>query len=212
MFVGRVIHVENQDGSLMVDGHCDKTLLQTVKVGVTEQLLGTVGATVTLHAGDLNGYYFTTGRSYFNFRRSHEGWNVHVSGYGQTKLLTDARDDIAYIRSYPTHPSGSEIFGQAWGTESPEEDRRMMVPRMRAMKGTKIAIRGQKDYEVTVDSKGMYRIDALPPGKYEVTLQEKSLVWPSASQTVEVLDKGCAAVNFRVDPFRSPSGELIKPR
>ena len=81
-----------------------------------------------------------------------------------------------------------------------------------AMKGTQVAVQGEARHQATVGFDGKYRISDLPPGKYTVSVNVKSAVWPASSQSVEVIDKGCAEVNFNVDPFRTQDGASIHPR
>jgi hypothetical protein len=58
-----------------------------------------------------------------------------------------------------------------------------------------------------VDDRGNFRIDGLPPDRYNVSLTAKGRVsiFPHVpSTTVNVPDKGCARFNFIVVPFGSP--------
>lgn len=212
VFIARVIRIENRDGEINVDGECAKTLLQTVHLQIREQLVGKVDSTVVLSAGDLNGYYFKTGKVYLVYAETLKDGSLHVSGYGQTKPIVEAANDLAYIRSYARHPSGSEIFGHAWAAANPRIATQMVGWPVRPMKGLRVTLQGDSSYEAITGPDGKYKMNDLPPGKYVVSIEVKSAVWPSPSQTVDVTDKGCAEVNFNVDPFRTQDGALIKPK
>jgi len=212
VFVARVIRIENHDGEINLDGECAKTLLQTVHLQVREQLVGKVDSTVVLSAGDLNGYYFKTGMVYLVYAEAQADGTLHVSGYGQTKLIGEAKDDLAYIRSYARRPSGGEIFGTALVAEDEKVATRMVQWPVKPMKGLRVSIQGDARYETVVGQDGRYKMSDMPPGRYVVSVSEKSAVWPASSQTVDVADRGCAEVNFNVDPFHTQDGASIKPR
>jgi hypothetical protein len=212
VFIAQVIRIENSDREINLDGECAKTLVQTVHLRVKEQLVGDVGSEVVLLAGDLNGYYFKTGLVYLVYPERLPGGTLRVSGYGQTKLLSDAKDDVAYIRSYGQRPSGGEVFGAAFAAADAKVATWMVAWPVKPMTGLKVTLQGDTRYEAAVGKDGKYKVSDMLPGRYVVSIDKKSAVWPSASQTVDVADKSCAEVNFNVDPFRTPDGALIAPK
>jgi hypothetical protein len=64
------------------------------------------------------------------------------------------------------------------------------------------------NYEATTDSRGNFRVDGIDPGPYTVSVVGGTSVYPSQSQAITVENKGCAMVDFKIDPF---SAALLAP-
>ncbi len=78
-----------------------------------------------------------------------------------------------------------------------------MVEVGRPLKSTNVSVSGPTNLTISTDSSGRYKIPDLPPGKYEVKVDVPFTTYPSKKQMVELVERGCAEVNFHVDPSLS---------
>lgn len=201
IFVGTVLKIANSDGQIRLNGECAKTLLQTVTVRVIKNFVGKDSGVVTVHAGDINGFYFQTKRKYLIYGRRRDDGSLTVTSCGGTKKLDDAKEDLAYLASWEILPEKSTIFGTAWRLKD-ESQERTMVPMSLPLRRQQVFITGPVNATVRTDDSGYYRAEDLAPGKYEVSIDTPFVTWPSKSQSIEIAGRGCAQIDFRVDPFR----------
>jgi hypothetical protein len=54
---------------MVLNGKCSKTFLQTVTVKVGESFVGNASGTITIRAGDINGFYFRSREKLLVFAR-----------------------------------------------------------------------------------------------------------------------------------------------
>lgn len=79
--------------------------------------------------------------------------------------------------------------------------------------GITITIDGQTKREIKTDTKGLYRVEGLPPGEYlvKVTLPEGFDTRGATEQKVKVTDRGCAVAAFWLQPAGKLSGRVLDP-
>jgi hypothetical protein len=200
VFTASAEKVVSQDGELILDGKCVKTLVQAVTLRRLEAFRGDIASTVTVRAGDLNGFFFKTGQRYLVFADKASNGDLIVSGRSQSRPMKEAAADLAYLRSYPTLSMTGEVFGGAFRGAPGVDQTKLMVPKMVPMTGTRITLDGAAKREGIIDSRGRYNFAGLPPGHYKIEVHTRPNVTGGASRDVEVMAKGCAQVNFAEYP------------
>lgn len=195
-----------------MNGECAKTLLQTVTVKVVESFIGNASGTVTIKAGDINGFYFRSYERFLIFARRQAAGTFTVTSCGGTKKLRDAAKDVIYLRSWASRPKGSDLFGQAWIRVNKDDPEHMVGFLGRGLTGAKVSVLGPKHVSVVTDKLGHYEVPNLPQGKYEVSINVPFATYPAKSQTVDLAERGCAEVNFHVDPFSTQSENSLKKK
>ena len=75
----------------------------------------------------------------------------------------------------------------------------------RGLKGANVSVLGPKRMSLVTDKLGHYEVSDLPPGKYDVSIDVPFATYPAKSQTVDLVERGCAEVNFHVDPSAKQS-------
>jgi len=212
IFIGTVLRISESDGHAVLNGECAKTPLQTVTVEVGESFVGNASGTVTIRAGDINGFYFRSHERFLIFARRQADGTFTVTSCGGTKKLRDAAKDVVYLRSWASRPLGSSLFGQAWIRVNRDNPEHMVGFLGRGLTGAKVSVLGSKPISVVTDKLGHYELPNLPPGKYEVSIDVPFATYPAKSQTVDLVERGCAEVNFHVDPFSTQSENLLQKK
>jgi hypothetical protein len=205
IIIGTVLRIIESDGHAVLNGECTKTLLQTVIVKVGESFVGNASGTVTIKAGDINGFYFHSHESFLIFARYQADGTLTVTSCGGTKKLRDATKDVTYLRSWASRPEGSNLFGQAWIRVNKDNPEHMVGFLGRGLKGANVSVLGPKRMSLVTDKLGHYEVSDLPPGKYDVSIDVPFATYPAKSQTVDLVERGCAEVNFHVDPSAKQS-------
>jgi hypothetical protein len=204
VFLGLATDVREEDVPIILDGESKHTPKLHVTFQVDESFIGVSEKVVTVTSGgDLCGYPFSKGHKYLVYGRRLSSGEVYVSISSSTKWARDAADDLKYLRGLPTAPPGATIHGTVFRYASPENPRFKVVRRAIPEVGHKVEIHGSShDYETTVDGHGDFVLSGLPPGRYTVLLSaDGEVLSPLQSTAVDVADKGCARLNFWIDPF-----------
>ena len=166
---------------------------------------GTEVQVITGLGGGDCGYGFRLGEKYLVYAFRNQDNKLHTSICTRTRPLSEAEEDLDYIRGISLAPRGSLIFGEVGRL-----DRNSPDGRLKPVEGATIVIEGQsKRVEVITDSKGQYRVSALPPGAYKVKLNPPeglSIYNPERETTVS--DRGCAQVGFWVEPDTRITGKV----
>lgn len=204
VFLGRVTNLRTEWVPIIGQGRKSHTEKLRVTFAASETFIGPSEKIVTLTSGgDMCAFPFAKGYEYLVYAKRLLTGELYVSTCYGSKLVTDASEDLKYLRNLPNIPPGATVFGTArrftrpgpWGAVRP------IVPET----GHKVIIKGAtQNYETTVDAHGKFKIAGLPPGHYTVSLDsagEVSIFPAVKSTTVDIANKGCARFNFLVDPF-----------
>jgi hypothetical protein len=150
------------------------------------------------------GYGFRVGEKYLVYAFRNEN-KLETSICTRTRPLSEADKDLDYIRGISLAPRGSIIFG-----EVSRRDQYAADGRHTPVEGAKIIIEGQsKRTEVITDSKGQYKVSALPPGAYKLKIKPpEGLGIYNPERETTVSDRGCAEVGFWVEPDTRIAGKV----
>lgn len=143
------------------------------------------------------GYDFQPGTKYLVYggRVQDKPW-VGTSICTRTRPLSEAAEDLSFIRGLPGAPAGGEIYGTARRyTVNLETGGRDEAG---AITGAKVtATSGGRSIEEVTGGDGGYSFKGLAPGKYTVRVTLPPHLSPQEEQRVEVHDRGCARIDYR---------------
>ncbi len=167
-----------------------------------------------LGGGDC-GYAFKVGETYLVYaHRNKEDGQLSTSICTRTRPLTQATDDLTYIRNVASAVAGGVIYGKVhkhnFGAKEGEDFRTSVSDADISIEG------GSTRLSTRTDMQGSFRVTGLPQGKYKVTLKFKYGLTDSSEnyalateQEAEVTDKGCAEVSFGLQSDTRVSGRLL---
>jgi len=200
IFVATVQKIVETEGRILLDGHCDRTKIQTVTVQVKESFSGPLPTNLVLHAGDLNGEYFNKGETAIIFAKRLNDGTYSVSGCSGTtpvgKDWPESKEDLEYLRSRDKLPLTSSIMGAIFVVPPEDGVHKWMGI---GFGNQTLAISGPRSIQVTTAKTGEFKIDDLPPGAYTVHIGSSKRVFPSAEQQVNLKAKGCAHIEFGIE-------------
>ncbi len=205
VFSGQVIEIVPFE----VEGYPQKL----VRFAVSEAFRGIAGSSVEIATGNGGGdcgYPFSIGENYLVYaHRSSQGNRLYASICSRTGPLSEASQDIEYIRGLSKVEPGGQIFGTAKRFRRVNAD--VIHQPLEPMEGVRVTIEGDGKQVVAVtDGKGSYLAAGLRPGGYLVRIKAPDGLYPSEVQhKVEITDKGCAVVDFTFQPNTSLSGQVF---
>jgi len=169
-----------------------------------------------LGGGDC-GYGFKIGQRYLVYaHRDQKDQRLSTSICTRTRLLSEADDDFAFIRSMPTSNANGLIFGTV-GKRNHEwkEGEQWYKP----VADVELTIEGEAGrYTAQSDSAGKFRVENVLPGKYTVKIKlPPGLLRPSgkdesgktAENEVEVVAHGCAETDFYLEADTRVRGRVL---
>ena len=203
VFLGTASQVNKEDVPILLDGEKAFTEKLTVQFKVEESFRGVPSDTLSVvSGGDLCGYPFSKGKRYLVFADSHpDDPRLHVDICSETKGASEAGDDLAYLRRLRSFSKGGYVYGSIFQFITPEKPEFKTIRVMKAVANQRVHVQGSHTYEATSDSHGNFRVDGVTPGAYTVSVIAGASVYPGQSQTITVENKGCAMVDFELDPF-----------
>lgn len=173
---------------------------------------------VTGWGGGDCGYGFKIGQRYLVYAyRDEKDRRLSTSICSRTRLLSEADDDFAFIRSMPTSNANGSIFGII-GKRNHEwkEGEQWYKP----VADAELTIEGEgRQYQAQSNSEGNFRVENVVPGKYLVKLKlppgliRNALVKDEGAtiveDEVEVAAHGCAEAGFYLESDTRVRGRVL---
>jgi hypothetical protein len=205
VFVGvatRVVRISNE--TLLMTGQYARS---TVHFSVEEAFKGVEG-TVVVFDLDYCGYFFKEGERYLVYAH----YNSYAkkldvrAGNTRTRPLSEAGEDLAYIRSLPSAEAGSRVFGKV-------QEQSLNVKESRfddgALTGIKVSLEGNNEYrEVTTDNEGKYEFKGLQAGTYRIRAETPSHL-SYQEQTIKVTGRGCVPLHIYATGKGQIAGRIL---
>lgn len=215
VFVARVLAVVDEPRPEKPDPSVFR-YYRRVSLDVTEVFRGEVTKSSALYTGQGGGdcgYAFEVGESYLIYAHRPPTGELTTGICSRTRTITDAADDLAYLRGPAAKPSG---LGSIQGTAKYPDPRQEWVPFDRAppYAAARVTIEaadpGKKArYETVTDISGRFEV-RVPVGKYTATLAVRDGLYSTAWFQPQILDgRGCAEVNFTVRPDGRIGGRVV---
>lgn len=167
----------------------------TVYFSVEEIFKGVEGSAVVL---DLNhcGHPFKEGERYLVYARRNPNDTKKLevrAGSSRTRLLSEAKEDLEYIRSLSSDERGTRIFGKVVqrtiyvNRKTPDAD---------LLQNIKVTLEGNnQQQEVIANSEGKYEFKGVPPGEFRVRADlPASLNYEP--ETVKITDQACVRADI----------------
>jgi hypothetical protein len=205
VFSGQVLEIV----PFKVDGYTQKL----VRFSVSESFRGMSGSSTEIATGNGGGdcgYPFKVGESYLVYAyRAPRDNKLYAGICSRTRPLSEASEDLEYIRGLSKAESGGQIFGSVTRFRRVNAD--VSYQPLGPMEGVRVTIEGDgKRLVAMTDGKGRYRATGLRPGSYLVRIKAPDGLYPrDAQQKVEITDKGCAVVDFSFQSNTSLSGQVF---
>ncbi len=155
-----------------------------------------VEVTTAMGGGDC-GFGFVPTQQYLVYASAYEG-KLSTSICSRTRSISRAAEDLSYIRGLATAKPGATIRGRVVKNRRTKNGGYENQP----LERIKITIEGLTKREIKTDMKGQFRVEGLPAGPYVVKLSvpRQSKVAGAPEQKVTVTDRGCAVVEFWLEP------------
>ena len=160
-----------------------------VRMQITEVLTGVDSGQqeieiVTGMGGGDCGYSFKTGVDYIVYAYKNSEGRLETGICSRTRPLTQAAEDLAYLRAVPQLPPTADVRVSVSDNSSAS---RRLLPKVRTTISGPGGLR-----EAITDSRGRATFAGLPPGEY--TLQWASDGYKSGNHRVQIHAQGCAEV------------------
>ena len=206
VFVGTVSYsssVTLDEGNYQRSQRVVRFTLEEVFRGIT----GTEAEVMTGLGGGDCGYGFRLGGQYLVYAYRDKDDKLHTGICTRTRLISEAADDIAYVRGLGKAKPGATIFGEVKRLDRNAQWEERLKPVM----GAEIAIEGpSKRVKATTDSKGQYRVSGLPSDTYKVRVEPPDgLSIYNVEREAKVSDRGCALISFWLEADTRITGKVF---
>jgi Carboxypeptidase regulatory-like domain len=207
VFIGIVIG----DSSISVQDGEYEFQKRLVSFAVEETFLGpqkTSAEVITGMGGGDCGVGFKRGERYLVYAYTNPQDNkLYTSICMRTRALSQAGEDLQYLRGLSSAPPGVRIYGEVQRYWSGVNAGRQPE----SMAGIKVSIDGtKKRVELMTDLKGRFSAGGLPGSVYKVKISlPQGLMSYSPEREIKVADRGCAMVLFDIVSDGRLSGRVL---
>jgi Tissue inhibitor of metalloproteinase len=204
VFIGTVL--STHDDSKRVIGF-DSRL---IKFAVEESFRGLASNVVevfTSQTGAGCGFGFQTGQQYLVYAYKGETGRLSTSICSRTRTITQATEDLSYLRGLLRAPRRSTISGEVQRYKRDSNGNATPSP----LPDIRVNVEGATEKSHTfTDEKRNFSITDLASGDYRVSLElPKGLKAGPEEQKVTIAEKGCAFVYFGVESDGLLSGRVL---
>jgi hypothetical protein len=206
IFSGRVVQIDS------IPRGADDTgfMSRRVRFAVIDAYRGVTGETAEVLTGSGGGdcgYDFKLNESYLVYAWGNES-KLFTGICTPTKLLTQADEDLSYIRGLADAKPGGSIYGRVtqYLVRKSQDEHGPNPP----MSNVSISIEGAKTTtETRTDTDGEFRVDGLPAGKYTVRATAPPGFYDRGTKVdAQLFDKGCAIAWFTFEIDTSLNGRV----
>ena len=187
--------------------------MRAVRLSIDQAFRGIEDAEVevlTAFGGGDCGFGFRQTEQYLVYAyRSERDQKLYTSICSRTRMLADAKADLAYIRGLAKAQPGGTISGDVVKYLRDANGTLANQP----LAGLKVIIEGPDKYEAIADAKGQFRVDAVAAGEYTVKpVAPPGLGLRGPDRKVTLADKGCAEISFWLESNAQLSGRVLNPQ
>ena len=192
VFIGvanQVVHSPNNTG-LMIGPYLQTTVYFTIE----ESFKGVGGTGIVLDL-DYCGHRFNEGERYLVYaHRKPNSQELDVrAGSTRTRPLSEATEDLQYIRSLATAEPGTRVFGRVTQSAYNVKKNRFETGNLQDVK---LLLEGKNHrQEVWADSDGRYEIKQLPKGTYRIRA-ELPIYLTYDEPVIKVNGHGCVPIDI----------------
>ena len=208
VFIGTVI----DSRSLTIKQGTYPQQRRAVRISLDEIFRGIEGAEVevlTGFGGGDCGFGFRQAQQYLVYAYRSDDGKLSTSICTRTKSISQADNDLGYIRGLSKAKTGATISGEVVKYLRDQQGTLANQP----LPGVKVVIEGEKKFEAVTDAKGQYRIDQLPAGEYTVKpVAPEHLGARGPERKITVADRGCAVESFWLESNAQLSGRVVNPQ
>ena len=179
----------------------------TVYFTVVEAFKGAGGTALVLNL-DSCGYPFKEGERYLVYAHrnpNNKELDVRI-GHTRTRPLSEAAEDLEYIRGLAQAEPGSRVFGKvAQHTHKVKEHRFASE----SLQDIKIILEGNTDrHEVFTDSEGRYEFKRIPAGSYRLRAELPAYL-SYDEQPLKLIGRECAPVDIYASRKARIAGKVL---
>jgi hypothetical protein len=183
----------------------------TAKLSVEETFRGEVGSEITYEGADCY-YPFKQGEKYLIYAHKTADGKLSLNrDTTRTRLLSEAREDLEYIRNLSRMPDEGRIYGKAINFVKNVTLQGVSAPPTYGvvLPGVKIVAEGMGHrYETVTDRTGSYEFKGLTEGSYKIRAFLPSH-FSGIEENVRVQNKGCSPVQLGIQATGIIEGKVL---
>lgn len=183
-------------------------LKSRVTFSLEENFKGIEGTRTIIDLDDC-GHNFQEGERYlvYAYREPNDNRLDVRAGSTRTRLVSEAKEDLEYIRGLSAEEAGSRIFGTV--TRSTLDIRKSKYV-SEPIQEIKVSLEGNnKQYDVLTDGEGAYQFSNLPTGTYRIRADISVNLPYVAPKSLKVTGHGCVPVNIWARRIEYISGKVL---
>ena len=203
VFIGtatRVVRVPNET-QLMIGPY-----VRSITHFSVEEAFKGVEESMVIFEADHCGQLFKEGERYLVYARYSEyPKKLEVrAGWSRTRLLSEAAEDLAYIRNLPSATTGSRIFGKV--LQQGFKEAKMAVEPLR---NVRVSLESEDDHrEVATDDEGRFEFTSLPTATYRIRVEVPSYL-EAREHTIKAPERGCLTFDLFALYNRQIAGRVL---
>ena len=211
VFVGKVIGAKEQRQERNRDGTSSTFQVGEIYFRVEQSFVGVRGSQVVIHSGTGGGdcgYWFVKGERYLVYAYG-ESQHLMTNICTRTRPLAEADEDLKFLTTLPRPGSGVRIYGTVVAALKDPKSPDWRTPK--PLSGVTVKVVGQRTIDAVTGADGAYELTGLPAGNYTVYAEVPDYYHrdPSLKRRVELVDRGCAELDFIAQNKSQLTGRVI---
>ena len=213
IFIGTAVEVTKIDWDEPSPVYWNPHKKVIARLKIEEAFKGIEGEEVILEMVDCP-YYFNEGEQYLVYSNRNPGGELSQDNSSPTRPVSEAREDIEYIRGLKDTKPAGKIYGAVIRNSNSFKPRTLIrdgknkpeVP----LPGIKIVIENsQQKFETITSDKGLFEFDNIPAGNYRVRTTVSGSFGLNGTQEIKVSGYGCFHAAISVIPKGQVSGRIL---